>query len=212
MSPRPRDPNLRAEAVRAAARVLAEEGPAALTTRRIAREVGASTTAVYTYFGNMDELRREIRRTGFARLDERTAAAGTSTDPVADLAAVALVHFAFGLAEPHVYRALFVDRPLDSVDGAGKTAFDRLVVEITRCVDAGRFAPDDPGLMPVWAAQVWSMRHGMVTLVHSGALPVEQAGFVLTDMLVRLAVGYGDQPDRAAASVAHGREVAHGSR
>jgi AcrR family transcriptional regulator len=203
MSPRRRDAALRDDVLRVAAQVLAEEGPAALTTRRIARDVGVSTTSIYTYFGSMEELRREIRRAGFARLDSWAEAVATSDDPVADLAAVAEVYFAFGLAEPHVYRALFVDQPVAS-DESGKAAFDRLVVEVERCVEAGRFTAGEPGLVPVWAAQLWSMRHGMVTLVLSGALPTEQARFVLADMLVRLCTGYGDDTLRATASVSRG--------
>ncbi|MCO1659942.1 TetR/AcrR family transcriptional regulator [Pseudonocardia humida] len=203
MSPRSRDPDLRSTAVRVAARVLAEEGPVALTARRVAREVGASTTAVYTYFGGMEELRREVRRVGFAQLDDRAVALGVTDDPVADLAALTEVYFGFGLDEPHLYRALFVDRPADG-DDEGKGAFDRLVAEIGRCVDTGRFGAGAAGLGPVWAAQLWSMRHGMVSLCHSGALGGEQARFVLADMLVRLATGYGDDPRRAERSIARG--------
>jgi AcrR family transcriptional regulator len=203
VSPRPRDAALRDAVLRVAALVLAEEGPAALTTRRIARAVGVSTTSVYTYFGSMEELRREVRRAGFARLEARADALAASDDPVADLASVAEVYFSFGLAEPHVYRALFIDRPVPG-DDSGEAAFGRLVVEIVRCIDAGRFGGDEPGLVPVWAAQLWSMRHGMVTLALSGALPAEQARFVLADMLIRLCTGYGDDAQRAAASVTRG--------
>jgi hypothetical protein len=44
----------------------------------------------------------------------------------------------------------------------------------------------------------------MVTMVLSGQLPADQARFVLSDMLVRLCVGYGDDRDRATASVTAG--------
>ncbi|GIE98116.1 TetR/AcrR family transcriptional regulator [Paractinoplanes rishiriensis] len=203
MSPRPRDENLRDAVLRAAAHVLAEEGPTALTTRRVARDVGVSTTSVYTYFGSMEELRQEVRRAGFATLDARADRVPSTDDPVADLAALTEVYFAYGLAEPNVYRAMFIDRPLDG-DNNGKEAYERLVTEISRCIEAGRFAAGTEVLTLVWAAQVWSMRHGMVTLVLSGQLPVDQARFVLSDMLVRLCVGYGDDPGRAAASVAAG--------
>ena len=53
--------------IEAAARVLAEEGRPAVTARRLAAEVGASTMAVYTHFGSMDELLVRMCRDGFAR-------------------------------------------------------------------------------------------------------------------------------------------------
>lgn len=211
--PRPRDPDLRDTLLTAAARVLAEEGPSALTVRRLTRETGASATAVYTYFGSMDDLRREIRRDGFARLQAALDAVGETGDPVADLAASAEVYFAFGLADPHRYRAMFVDRPVED-DTEGEATFRRLTRQVERGVDDGRFADParntdgatvDGAVSTVWAAQVWSMRHGMVTMTLSGALPADAARHVLADMLLRLAVGYGDRPERARDSVERGR-------
>lgn len=49
----------------AAARLLAKEGAAGMSTRRLAAEVGVSTMALYTHFGGMDGLCREARREGF---------------------------------------------------------------------------------------------------------------------------------------------------
>ena len=181
MSPRPYDAGLREAVLQAAARVLAEEGHSALTTRRVAGDVGVSTTSVYTYFGSMEELRREVRRDGFAKLDTLVDRLAAAADPVADLAAVAEVYFSFGIAEPHVYRAMFLDRPVPD-DSSGKEVFERLVAQVARCVEAGRFRAAEPKFVPVWAAQLWSMR------------------------LVRLCTGYGDAPGRAAESVAHGME------
>jgi AcrR family transcriptional regulator len=193
--------------LRAAARVLAEDGPTALTTRRVANDVGVSTSSVYTYFGSMEELRQEVRRSGFADLEGRAERRPASDDPVADLARLSDVYFSFGLTEPHVYRAMFVDRPVPG-DANGKETFERLVAEVTRCVRAGRFVTEGGGetLVLMWAAQLWSTRHGMVTLALTGTVPPDQARFVLTDMLVRLCIGYGDDPHRAAASVAAGME------
>ena len=63
--PKTADPTVRVRLIEAAARILAEEGPGALTLRRVAAEVGTSTMAVYTHFGGMTELRRAVREQGF---------------------------------------------------------------------------------------------------------------------------------------------------
>jgi AcrR family transcriptional regulator len=193
--------------VEAAARVLAEEGPAALTSRRLAAEIGSSTMAVFSRFQSMAEIRWAVREEGFARLDARLDALPASDDPVADLVAAGAVFFASGVVNPHLYRAMFLDRTPED-DSLGAATFERLVALIRRCVAAGRFPTAQESLVPVWAAQLWSMRHGLVTMTVAELLPSEQARFVLDDMTFRLLVGYGDNPDRAKRSIEHGSRAA----
>lgn len=196
--------------VEAAARVLAEEGPAALTSRRLAAEIGTSTMAVFSRFQSMAEIRWAVREEGFARLNARLDALPASDDPVADLVAAGEVFFASGVANPHLYRAMFLDRPPED-DNLGAATFDRLVALIRRCVAAGRFPAAQESLVPVWAAQMWSMRHGMVIMTVAELLPDEQARFVLSDMTFRLLVGYGDDPARAKRSIEQGSRAAAGT-
>lgn len=191
---------MRTKLVAVAARVLAEEGPPALTVRRLSRETATSTMAIYTHFGSMEELRREVRRDGFARLEAALDAAPSTGDPVADLAAAGDVYFRFGVSDPHRYRAMFVDRPLDG-DEAGATTFERLATAVRACIEAGRFVAAEPALEVIWAAQLWSMRHGMVSMTLTGVLPIERARLVLADMTYRLLIGYGDAPDAARTSL-----------
>jgi AcrR family transcriptional regulator len=209
VSPRNADPHLRTTLVEVAARLLAEEGPAALTSRRLATEVGSSTMAVYSRFPTMADLRRAVREEAFAHLDSRLDVVPPSDDPVADLVAAGAVFFASGVANPHLYRAMFLDRPPEDDDDLGAGTYQRIVDLIGRCVDAGRFPAAQHSLIPVWAAQMWSMRHGMVTMTVAGFLPAEQARFVLDDMTLRLLIGYGDDPGRARDSIDHGNRIAH---
>ena len=67
MSPRRRNPDNRATLIDAAARLVAEGGPGSLSARLLAREAGTSTMAVYTYFGSMSAIVREIVHDGFGR-------------------------------------------------------------------------------------------------------------------------------------------------
>jgi AcrR family transcriptional regulator len=200
MSPRSADPLVRARLIEAAARLLAEEGPAALTSRRLAAEAGTSTMAVFSRFENMTDLRRAVRAEAFGRLEAHLDALPVTDDPVADLVATGTVFFDSGVANPHLYRAMFLDRPPEG-DDLGVGVYERLVALVRRCMAAGRFTDAKESLVPVWAAQVWSMRHGMVTMAVAGLLPVEQVRFVLDDMTFRLLVGYGDDPARAERSM-----------
>jgi AcrR family transcriptional regulator len=202
VSPRPADPAIRGALLNAAARILAAEGPRALTVRRLAAEVGASTMAIYSHFGSMDEIRLAIRGDGFARLTTRTATSLGSDDPVAALAATGIVYLDSALGDPALYRAMFVDQPPRETENAGAELFRQLVSAVQRCVDAERFdRVEAAGLVSGWAAQLWAMWHGMVTLAITGTQPPHVARFLLDDMTYRLFVGYGDDPAAARLSI-----------
>ncbi|GAB7051969.1 TetR/AcrR family transcriptional regulator [Catenuloplanes indicus] len=209
MSPRAADPEVRTKLVEAAGRILGEEGPAALTSRRLAAEVGTSTMAVFSRFRSMAEIHRAVREEGFARLHAELDALPRADDPVAGLVAACDVLFAVGVRNPHLYRAMFVERPPEA-DDLGVGTYTRLVALVRRCVGAGRFpaAGGLPAAPEVWAAQLWSMRHGLVTMAIAGLLPPGQVRFVLDDMTLRLLIGYGDDPARARVSVSAGRAEA----
>ncbi|MEV5966570.1 TetR/AcrR family transcriptional regulator [Kribbella sp. NPDC051952] len=200
MSPQRRDPAVRVLLIEAAAKVLAEEGVAALTTRRLARETERSTMAVYTHLGGMEEVQRAVREEGFLRLAADIERAGQTSDPVADLIAASTAYVRFGLANPHLYRAMVVDRPVEQ-DDAGVGAFEEIVTGLRRCIDDGRIPEVEHTMVVIWAAQVWSMRHGIVSMVLSGAVAEEHAHHVLLDMILRLLIGYGDDGTAARRSV-----------
>ncbi|HET6795126.1 MAG TPA: helix-turn-helix domain-containing protein, partial [Acidimicrobiales bacterium] len=78
--------------IEAAARLVAEEGPSALSTRRLAAEVGTSTMAVYTWFGGMPQLLRALLREGFRRFGDRLRSVEPTDDPVADLGRLGIAY------------------------------------------------------------------------------------------------------------------------
>lgn len=197
-----------AHLVAVAADLLAEHGPAALTARRIADAAGTSTMAIYSRFGGTGALHAALRADGFARLASLTDAATTEVDdPVTALAAASLAYLDFGVAQPHRYRFMFVE-PAPG-DEPGRTAFAALRSSIEKCLAAGRFRPhpehaDSDAADPptIWAAQLWAITHGVTSLVLTGTVPAAAARHVLCDGLTRLYIGYGDDAERAARSVA----------
>src|SRR6187397_918799 len=107
MSPKKSDPEVANKLVDAAARVLAEEGKAAVSARRVAAEVGTSTMAVYTHFGGMDELITAVWRRGFGLFGDELARPPHTDDPVADFMAQGWGYRRFGLDHRHLYRVMF---------------------------------------------------------------------------------------------------------
>ena len=199
MSPRAADPALHQAVVSAAARLLATGGRSALTTRRLAAEVGASTMAIYSRFGSLEEVHQAVRVRGFADLGAQMDAVPDTDDPVAALSGVGLAYLTWALSHVELYRAMFTDRPAGH-DDAGAGVFDRIVSVVQRCIDARRFEPPQPTLLSGWAAEVWVAHHGMVVVALAGLQPPDQVRLLLTDMTYRLAVGYGDRPDTARRS------------
>ncbi|MDO9456464.1 TetR/AcrR family transcriptional regulator [Nocardioides sp.] len=156
----------------AAAEVLAEEGPAALTVRRLTREVGASTMAVYTHFGSMAALVREVVGDGFAQLYARVDEVPQTDDTLHDLTAMAAACRQHALAHPQLYAVMFGSASLggyrlsEEERHVGLAAFGQLVAGVARAMDAGALRRDDPAAV---AGQVWTALHGYIM--------IEQAGF-----------------------------------
>lgn len=192
MSPRVADPAIRTALIEAAAQVTATEGSSALTLRRVAGEVGTSTMSVYTHFGSMDELRRAVRVEGFARLREHLNAVADTGDPVADLAHLGQAYYLTAVENPNLYRAMFMDGPVDEDDKeTGLETFDRLVAGVQRCMDAGRFRPDDPRAL---ALQLWGLQHGMITLQFAHMLTPDEALRGVLGAGYNLILAFGDDP------------------
>lgn len=119
---------MRAALIDTAARILATDGPSRLTVRHLAEQVGTSTMALYTHFGGMEQLRLEVCAEGFRRLAAHLGAVGHTDDPVADLLALGFAYTANARQNPHLYRAMFLDR-----------------LPVAAPVDVGLGVPDLPG-------------------------------------------------------------------
>ncbi|MFJ5087592.1 TetR/AcrR family transcriptional regulator [Streptomyces sp. NPDC088674] len=205
MSPRQADPGLGARLVEEAAGILAEEGPQALTTRRLAAAVGTSTTAVYTHFGSMDDLVRAIVREGFARLDQRMGEVTATGDPVADVAALGLAYRGNALDHHYLYGVMFGGSGpggfslTDEDRQHGRYTLEPLVRAITAAMEAGRFRAGDARLV---AHQMWIALHGLVTLELGGFLvPPYDAEHCFAAQVHGLLVGAGAAPEAARSAL-----------
>ncbi|MFD8594411.1 TetR/AcrR family transcriptional regulator [Kitasatospora sp. NPDC059646] len=206
MSPRKVDPNLGAQLIEAAAKLLSEEGPAALSTRKLAATVGTSTMAVYTHFGGMDDLVRAMVREGFTLLNRRLEAVEETDDPVADVVALGWAYRANAREHRHLYNVMFGGSSLsgfsltDADRQHGRYTLDALVRAVKRCVAAERFLPSEPELV---AHQLWIALHGLVTLDLGGYLVEPLTADVCFEAQVcGMILGAGDAPARARESVA----------
>ena len=141
--PRSADPHLRERIINTAAQLLASEG--AVSARRLARELGTSTMVVYTHFGGMDELTREVMRRGFADFGTELDRGAVTDDAVADWMTYLWSYRRFALREPHLYGVMFgpglaAFRLGDPADlEAARSTFVSLLRRIHACVNAARW-------------------------------------------------------------------------
>ncbi|MET0997252.1 MAG: TetR/AcrR family transcriptional regulator [Marmoricola sp.] len=162
---------VRRRLVETAALLLHEEGPDALSARRIASAAGTSTMAVYTHFGGMPALVREIVAEGFTRLDEHQAAVPQTDDPVADLLNLSMAYRDNAIQNPHLYAVMFGATSLKGFQlteadmAIGLNAFGTLTDFISRAMESGSLRQEKPARV---AAQMWTAMHGYVMLELAG--------------------------------------------
>ena len=105
---RRRPADVRRRLLEEAARILGEEGPSALSARRLATAAGTSTMAVYTHFGgDAGGGRRGRRPRASAGSIEHVDAVGTTEDPLADLRRMAGAYRDNALENRHLYGVMF---------------------------------------------------------------------------------------------------------
>lgn len=159
----------RAEILDAAERIFVECGYEGATIRKIADEVGLSSTALYMHFRDKSEILAEICRGAFARLTALTAQIETDDAPVeARLRRMLEAYARFGLENPNAYRLIYMTRPEEARGGAEEVArelgaqlYSGFAAAIGEAHSTGRLK-HDPALT---AQTLWAGVHGVVSLI-----------------------------------------------
>ena len=182
--------------VDAAERVLVRDGLRGLTVRAVATEAGVAPMGVYNRFGSKHGLVAAVLVRGFDGL-----AASIRTDDGQDAAerlrSCGRSYRRFALSHPQHYEGMFgtgvtpADRAATTTDELAQhatAAFDVLVSEVARAMDAGVLRRDDSKE----AAQViWSAVHGAVALELAGVAQVADPEASYERLLVALTSGLG---------------------
>ena len=153
------------------ARLLAEQGPAGLTLRKLAAACGTSTMAVYSRFGDKPQLLAAMHREGFARLAARLRV--SADDPLVLLTELGRAYRLAALDSRHLYGLMFGTLPpqvsLDEADDQAAAETYSTLVDAVRHAVAADLLIGDPERI---ALHLWAVAHGMVSLELSGRLPL----------------------------------------
>ncbi len=158
--PKQRTPELGEQVLDAALRIVARDGIAALTARRLAAEAGTSPPAVYELFGDKTGVVRAMFFSGFEQLGRALGELPESEDPIGDLVAIAQRYRGFILDRPALAAVMF-SRPFASFDpapeeaAAGAAVRERIVAGVRRAIAAGGLHGDPT-----------DVAHACVALVH----------------------------------------------
>jgi AcrR family transcriptional regulator len=209
--PRSADANLRERIINTAARLLATEG--AVSARRLARELGTSTMVVYTHFGGMDELTRQVMRRGFDDFGAELDRGAFTDDAVADWMTYLWAYRRFAVREPHLYAVMFgpglaafnLGDPADRE--AARSTYASLLRRVHICVDAGRWQVDD---VTMAGDAIWSGVHGHTTLELTGFFAAVGSDPVrsYSEILKRMSMGFGDDAHATICSLSTARRRA----
>jgi AcrR family transcriptional regulator len=154
----------------AAGRILAEEGAGLLTMRRLAAEVGATTSAIYALFGSKQEVVRAMFREGFEHLI-RLEAEVDQSDPVERIRELAYAYRRAALEKPHLYQVMFACpvpdfSPDDEDDEVGRESLLILRDAVAEAVAAQAFHGD----VDTITVGLWALVHGLTSLELNGSL------------------------------------------
>jgi AcrR family transcriptional regulator len=156
----------------AAAKLFVEEGPAAVTMRRLAAELGCGTMTPYRYYNNKDEIITAIRARGMHSLSEALEnALDTPGTGRARSRNVRDAYIDFARQNTATYRLMFEYPETNRDDPAYREAHARL----WRCISADMQVMIDEGTIeaeaPILGHQIWAALHGAVMLEIAGLLP-----------------------------------------
>jgi AcrR family transcriptional regulator len=163
---------LRRNVVEAASRLLVEEGPDALTVRRVAQLLRCSTKIIYTLFAGKDGLANALYREGCTRLRQVIAAVPQAAEPQVYLQGIAWAYWQFAHTNPAYYGILFDGaipkfQPAESSKQVMIGALEAIARVLQIYMDQGLLPAQNPEML---TRAIWAPLHGVVSLALLGHL------------------------------------------
>jgi len=180
----------RGEILQAAERIFVAEGYQGATIRKIADEVGVSSTALYMHFRDKDEILLEICDRAIAQL--LAANSDISARPIDALARVRLMldaYITFAIENPNAYKVVFCspggevsEGRIQATQTLGDHSFEKFSGVVRELAASGRLRA---GTAESAAQALWAACHGLVSLLltkpHFTWAPTDELRSVLVE-------------------------------
>jgi AcrR family transcriptional regulator len=160
----------RAEILRAAERIFVAEGYEGATIRKIADEVGVSSTCLYMHFRDKDQILMEICTAAMEQLLAlNSEIAALELDPVERVGRMLRAYVDFALGNPNAYRLVFCSAPSPvmtdkqaAAKEVGAQCAERFLGVVREIAAAGRLKSGDPHTVH---QALWAACHGLAALM-----------------------------------------------
>ncbi|RZQ62914.1 TetR/AcrR family transcriptional regulator [Amycolatopsis suaedae] len=126
--------------LRAAADLLTEGGPEAVSTRAVSAAAGVQAPTLYRLFGDKSGLLDAVASYGFGQYLARKQQLGETGDPVDDLRRGWNLHIEFGQSHPEFYALMYGGARTGAPTPAMRESMAILHRMVTRVAQAGRLA------------------------------------------------------------------------
>ena len=190
----PKNKFTREEMVEAALRVVRERGIDGLTAKTLADALGTSTQPVFTAFGSMDALKREVYAAALRLYDSYVNAGLQEKIP---FFGVGMQYIRFAREEPELYRLLFLTRTQEC--SAMKSMEHLRELVRPTLVNIYRITAEEAD---VYFRNLWFVVHSLATLIVTGGCPYSdrEIGQILTGVSVSICKAIKEIPGFAAGS------------
>ena len=169
------------------------DGHAGATIRKIADEVGVSSTALYMHFRDKDQILREICQTAMAiMLANNTEISRRPIDAASRVRMMLQAYMDFGLENPNAYRLVFCESVDEVAPGGedltgdlGAQTYERFKSVVA---ELGQEARLQYGDVDTATQMLWMTCHGLVALRITRPnfewRPTEELAAVMLDSLL----------------------------
>ena len=163
--------------------ILIDEGYDNLSMSKIGKQMKMTSANLYNYYQNKDELYNTIIIKGYNNLyDALKKATDATSEPFDRIMALVRSYLNFGITNPHYYHLMFtmispkykdyIGTPMESIAYTEKQNSLRVLEFAISIIH--KYAGSHPGFDGVdsnlFAMQLWSQLHGLISLNNSGNL------------------------------------------
>lgn len=177
---------LRRNIIEAAALILQESGPEAVTIRKVAEKMECPTKVIYNLFGSKEGLAKELFMEGCKLLADAFQAVPMQADLKQYLLDLGQAYWNFSKDYKSYYMVMFGGafsefKPEEESLQAMVTALQQITIIITKAIDLGYISEKDPLLV---VNLVWASLHGVIHLYSGGHIQNEATAKMLYDRSV----------------------------
>jgi AcrR family transcriptional regulator len=160
--------------INAGVEILAKEGVAGLSLRKVAKRAGVSHSAPYAHFPDKQSLIAAISTEGFKQLYAELDAAVSSytEDPKRQLQEGVWAYAQFAIHNTDTFKIMFSsvlekEKEYPAFVEISHRTFERVTEVVRACQDAGVLRTGPPEMM---AVGVWGQVHGVISLMLEGQI------------------------------------------